>query len=111
MCGARRSISTGSFHLPLVIRDPRPEADATRGTAGRRSSPQAIDIMPTILDWLGAEGAAHAATARSLMPFLRGEAPEDWRDAVFFEHDFRNVRCADGGDSARHQLGRMLATP
>jgi arylsulfatase A-like enzyme len=27
-----------------------------------------------------------------LRPFLHGERPSDWRDAVFFEHDFRTVK-------------------
>jgi arylsulfatase A-like enzyme len=52
---------------------------------------EAIDIMPTILDWLGAE-IPRSCDGRSLLPLLQGRRPETWRDAVYFEHDFRNVR-------------------
>ncbi|MGB5799897.1 MAG: sulfatase/phosphatase domain-containing protein, partial [Mesorhizobium sp.] len=52
---------------------------------------EAVDIMPTILDWVGLK-APRSCDGRSLMPFLHGEAPGDWRDAVFFEHDFRTVK-------------------
>ncbi|MFT3670643.1 alkaline phosphatase family protein [Aestuariivirga sp.] len=80
----------GSFHLPLVIFDPSRAADATRGTRVDRFT-EAIDIMPTILDWLGA-GKPRSVDGHSLVHFLHGTAVEHWRDAVFFEHDFRNVR-------------------
>jgi arylsulfatase A-like enzyme len=78
-----------AFHLPLVIRDPRREADGSRG--GRIDGfTEAVDIMPTILDWLGLD-VPRACDGRSLLPLLRGKMPEDWREAVFFEHDFRTV--------------------
>ncbi|MDQ6435340.1 alkaline phosphatase family protein [Mesorhizobium sp. LHD-90] len=79
-----------SFHLPLVIRDPRPAADVTRGTQVEALT-QAIDIMPTVLDWIGLK-VPRTCDGASLMPFLRGEEPTDWRDAVYFEQDFRDVR-------------------
>lgn len=79
-----------SFHVPLVIRDPRPEAVATRGRRVEALT-QAIDIMPTVLDWIGLK-VPRTCDGASLMPFLRGDAPADWRDAVYFEQDFRDVR-------------------
>jgi arylsulfatase A-like enzyme len=79
-----------SFHVPLVIRDPRPEADAARGRRVEAMT-QAIDIMPTVLDWLGLS-IPRTCDGASLMPFVQGRDPADWRDAVFFEQDFRNVR-------------------
>lgn len=51
---------------------------------------EAIDIMPTILDWLGLP-VPRTCDGRSLLPLLRGTVPADWREAVFFEHDFRTV--------------------
>lgn len=80
----------GSFHLPLVIRDPRPEAKAAYGREITAFT-EAIDVMPTILDWLGTE-SPRSCDGRSLLPFLTGNTPENWRDAVYFEHDFRDVR-------------------
>jgi arylsulfatase A-like enzyme len=77
-----------SFHLPLVIRDPRP--DAVRGRRVTEMT-QAIDVMPTILDWIG-QPVPRSCDGRSLVPFLKDTIPDDWREDVFFEHDFRDVR-------------------
>jgi len=79
-----------SFHLPLVIRDPRPAADKARGSTVDALT-QAIDVMPTILNWLDLK-IPRTCDGASLAPFLHGETPENWRDAAFFEHDFRDVR-------------------
>lgn len=78
-----------AFHLPLVIRDPRRESDATRGTTVDAFT-EAVDIMPTILDCIGLE-KPRSCDGRSLVPLLQGEVPSDWREEVFFEHDFRTV--------------------
>jgi arylsulfatase A-like enzyme len=79
-----------AFRIPLVIRDPRPGADPSRGRRVTQFT-QAIDIAPTILDWLGGE-VPRAMDGRSLVPFLAaGPPPPDWPDHVFFEHDFREV--------------------
>ncbi len=85
-----------SFHIPLVIVDPSKGADATRGTIVDRFT-ETVDVMPTILDWLGRE-APRACDGRSLLPFLRGEMPADWRTEVHYEFDFRPVY--DGADKA-----------
>jgi len=72
-----------AFHVPLVIRDPR-----RRATAGRvvEALTESIDLAPTILGWLG-QAPPPAFDGRSLVPFLDGVEPEDWRDHVFFEYD------------------------
>src|SRR5690606_16219106 len=41
-----------SFRIPLIIRDPRKACDGTRGRKFDAFT-EAIDVMPTILDWLG----------------------------------------------------------
>lgn len=78
-----------AFHLPLVIRDPRQSADAMRGKRVDVFT-EAVDVMPTILDSIGVE-VPRTCDGRSLVPLLRGEAPSNWREEVFFEHDFRTV--------------------
>lgn len=79
-----------SFHIPLIVRDPDASADATRGTVVD-SFTESIDIMPTILNWLGLQ-TPRTVDGRSLLPFLReGAAPPDWRRHVYYEYDYRNV--------------------
>ena len=78
-----------AFHIPLIIHDPRPEADASRGRRVTQFS-ESIDVSPTIIDWLGGT-VPRSMDGRSLVPFLANETPDQWRDHVFFEHDFREV--------------------
>ncbi len=76
-----------SFLVPLVIRDPRREADRSRGRIVDQFS-EAVDVMPTILDLLGAEIPAQC-DGKSLMPFIAGATPPDWRQEAHYELDFR----------------------
>jgi arylsulfatase A-like enzyme len=81
-----------SYHVPLIVRVPGPEADATRG---RRidAFTENVDVMPTILDWIGADIPAQCS-GRSLLPWVRGEEPGDWRREVRWEWDFRDPVAA-----------------
>ncbi|MBN8927090.1 MAG: sulfatase [Rhodospirillales bacterium 69-11] len=74
-----------SYHLPLIVRDP----DA-RPVAGRRvdAPTESVDLMPTLLDWLDLP-VPRACDGVSLRPWLAGETPHAWRDAVHFEYDLR----------------------
>jgi arylsulfatase A-like enzyme len=74
-----------SYHLPLIIRDPR--AGAARGRVVDAFT-EAVDLMPTILDWVGASAPA-SCDGVSLLPWLEGGTPAGWRDAVHFEYDLR----------------------
>ena len=77
-----------AFHTPLVLRDPLSPAGARGGQV--RAFTENVDVMPTILDWLGLEVPAQC-DGLSLLPFGRGEAPEDWRQEAHWEYDFRDV--------------------
>ena len=88
-----------AFHIPLIVRDPRREADAGRGTVVE-SFTEAVDLMPTILEWLGGT-PPRQCSGRSLRPFLEGRTPDDWRSAVHWEYDFRDVV----GGKAQQALG------
>jgi arylsulfatase A-like enzyme len=85
-----------SFHIPLIIRDPRKEADAGRGRQVDAFT-ESIDIMPTILSWLGAEPPVECDGA-SLLPFVAGRTPEDWRAETHMELDFRTSPNLGGFD-------------
>jgi arylsulfatase A-like enzyme len=76
-----------SFRIPLVIRDPSPEAAPSRGRMVEHFT-ETIDVMPTILEWIGLE-VPRACDGVSLLPFLYGDPPEDWRTEVHYEFDFR----------------------
>lgn len=79
----KESIYDPAFHVPLVIRDPhRRQAAGTMVDAFT----EAIDLAPTLLDWMGLEAPA-AFNGRSLLPFVEGADPTGWRDHVFCELD------------------------
>ena len=78
-----------SYHVPLIVVDPRAEADPTRGTAVERFT-ESVDVLPTLCEWMGAE-VPIAADGRALQPFLHdGAAPEDWRTEAHWQWDFRD---------------------
>ena len=78
-----------SFRIPMIVRDPDAAANGTRGTVVERFT-ETIDTMPTILDWLGAP-IPRQCDGRSLLPFLHGAPPADWRRTVHYEFDFRDT--------------------
>ncbi|MCA3267968.1 MAG: alkaline phosphatase family protein [Azospirillum sp.] len=78
-----------SFRIPMIVRDPRPEADSARGRIVDRYT-ETIDCMPTILHWLGLK-IPRQCEGRSLLPFARGQDPADWRTEVHFEFDYRDI--------------------
>jgi arylsulfatase A-like enzyme len=90
-----------AVRVPLIVVDPRPQADATRGTVEGRLV-EAVDIVPTFLDALGLDPAAHLVEGRSLLPLLHGERVDAWRDCAFSELDY-SFR------EARRHLGRSPA--
>ncbi|TNE34868.1 MAG: DUF4976 domain-containing protein, partial [Alphaproteobacteria bacterium] len=76
-----------SFHIPLLIKPPKSWGAVTGGQV--TDFTESVDIMPTILEGLGLP-AARQCDGKSLMPFLKGETPSSWRDAVHWLFDFRD---------------------
>ena len=75
-----------SVKVPLIVRDPSPAADATRGTTCD-ALVEAIDLAPTFLEVAGGAAKSHILEGRSLMPWIRGERPA-WRSFVVSEYDY-----------------------
>ena len=76
-----------SAKIPLIIRDPSDQADGTRGTECDNLV-ESIDLAPTFLDVIGAEARPHILEGASLLPFLHGSTPANWRDYVISENDY-----------------------
>ena len=80
-CWGKMNYLDAAFRVPLMIRAPgaRP---------ARVDLPtESVDVMPTILDWLG-EDCPDTVDGHSLMPLARGERPQGWRDYSVSELDF-----------------------
>ena len=64
-----------SVKIPLIIADPDPDMDSSRGT--ECAAPvEAIDVLPTLVEHWGGEPSPHILDGRSLRPWLRGETPQ-----------------------------------
>ena len=83
------------LHLPLILRDPDAAARRQDGTTVEKFS-ESVDLVPTLLDWLGEEAPPELDGA-TLLPFLRGETPENWRHAVLWEYHYRSSHGAPFG--------------
>ncbi|NML35412.1 sulfatase-like hydrolase/transferase [Paraburkholderia antibiotica] len=83
--------------VPMIVYDPSPQADATRGSCEQRFMSN-IDIVPTALDALGLPICEERIEGRSLLPLIRGEHVPDWREFVVSELDysFRGARLMLG---------------
>lgn len=79
-----------SYHIPLIVKP------ATYSNGGKivENFTECTDIMPTILDACGLE-VPHQCDGQTLMPFLAGEKPENWREEVCALFDFRDVEKRD----------------
>ena len=103
--GEKELFHEESARIPMIVYDPDPSADPTRGTVDERFV-ESIDLIPTFLDCLDGDLYSHRLEGRSLRPLIRDEALErPWRDAAFSETDyaFRRARAYLGvaPDAAR----------
>ena len=75
-----------SVKIPMIVFDPRVEADATRGTTND-ALVEAIDLVATFIDAAGGDVPKHIVEGRSLVPLLNGETPQ-WREVAVSEFDY-----------------------
>ena len=76
-----------SVRIPLIVYDPSPEADTTRGSVCNELI-EAIDLTATFVEIAQGEVPNHILEGRSLLPFIHGETPINWRDYAISEYDY-----------------------
>ena len=94
--GEKELFHEPSVKAPLIVVDPRTEADATRGTVSD-ALVEAIDLAPTFVEAAGGEPRYEILEGRSLIGHLHGrKAP--LRDCALSEYDYsaKSVREALG---------------
>ncbi|MCG7521591.1 sulfatase-like hydrolase/transferase [Ruegeria sp. Ofav3-42] len=92
--GEKTFFHDASTKVPLIIYDPSPEADATRGTVSD-ALVESIDLAPTFVDVAGGDIAGHILEGHSLLPILHGQQTETPRDVVICEYDYSASPIAD----------------
>jgi arylsulfatase A-like enzyme len=79
-----------SYAIPGIVRDPRFDHVGVVDDFTEN-----IDIMPTLCEAMGLDVPTQC-DGFPLTPFLRGERPSPWRDAAYYEWDWRDVFIPHG---------------
>jgi arylsulfatase A-like enzyme len=82
-----------SVKVPMIVYDPSPAADATRGSTND-ALVEAIDLAATFVDFAGGEVPGNILEGRSLLPLLHGQTPPGWREFAISEYDFSGTGVA-----------------
>jgi arylsulfatase A-like enzyme len=72
-----------SVKIPMIIYDPSPKADPTRGTTCD-ALVESIDLAATFVQAAGGDVPEHILEGRALQPWLYGETPP-WRQFAIYE--------------------------
>lgn len=95
---SKTTLYDAGVHLPLIMRVP----DARSGV----ENPNLVsftDILPTFLDWMGADCDATTRQGRSLLPIIEEEGLLDGWQIVFGSHTFHEI--------TNYYPARFLRTP
>ena len=85
--GEKTFFHDASTKVPLIIYDPSPEADLTRGTTCD-ALVESIDLAPTFLEQAGGGKAGHILEGYSLLPILHGQSDKTPRTVAICEYDY-----------------------
>lgn len=85
--GEKELFHEESVRVPLIIYDPSPEANQTRGSVNK-DLVEAIDLAPTFLEMYGGAAVPHIMDGYSLMDTLEGSRQADPRRYVISEYDY-----------------------
>jgi arylsulfatase A-like enzyme len=99
----KRLMHEPSIRVPLMVRYPALVKSASTCDHAALN----VDIAPTLLELAGLRAPA-SMHGRSLVPLLKGESPEDWRQDWLYEYyeypQWEHVRPHRGVRTERHKL-------
>lgn len=77
-----------SVRIPLIVCDPTSKGDANRGRTIDQLV-EAVDLLPTLVEYVGGAAATERIEGRSLLPLIRdGIGTDNWREYVVSEIDY-----------------------
>ncbi len=105
--GEKSWFHDAAVKVPLIVADPSPAADLTRGTVSN-ALVESIDLAPTFIEMMGGVVPDHRLEGRSILPLLHGDTPTDWRTFAVSE-----VNWADRGakyllDQPHHECNTVM---
>ncbi len=84
--GAKSCLYDPGINLPMLVRSP----DQKQKGIVNNAMVSFTDLVPTILDWTGAQPPEYDLHGRSFLPVLHEENPRGW-DEIFFSHTFHEI--------------------
>ncbi len=88
LLGEKDLFHNPSVKIPFIVVDPDASANATRGHE-RDELVEAIDLLPTFVEFAGGEVSQERMEGRSLLPVLKSKAPaKSWRSFSVSEIDY-----------------------
>jgi arylsulfatase A-like enzyme len=78
-----------AIRVPMILRDPSPEADTTRGTQSDGFA-EGVDIAPTICSFLGIPPHPRFQ-GKSMLPYLRSAPDATLKSEIFYEFYYYNL--------------------
>ena len=107
--GEKQFFHDCAARVPMIVYDPSPAADATRGTVSQ-ALVESIDLVPTFIDYAGGTIPDHIVEGHSLRPLIHGQA-QGVRAAAIAEWDHSMTpMAARMGLSPRDARIFMVAT-
>lgn len=92
--GEKDLFHDASVKVPMIIYDPRSEANQSRGTVCD-ALVESIDLLPTFVEYAGGQVPSHRLEGCSLVPWLHNKAASEWREYVISEYDYAQLGAAD----------------
>lgn len=83
----KMAVFDAAYHIPLIVRLP---GNGAQAGARVQVPTESIDVMPTVLDWIGVD-IPNPVDGYSLLPVLRGDPVPGWRRSSFSELDFSGI--------------------
>ncbi len=86
--GEKDLFHEASVKIPLIVMNPDDSANSTRGSR-RNEMVEAIDLLPTFIEFCGGTVCRERLEGHSLLPLLTSTAAvEDWREFAVSETDY-----------------------
>ncbi|MEW4487790.1 sulfatase [Thalassoglobus sp. JC818] len=93
-----------SLKMPLIVKWPHVTPPGTINT----DLVQNLDYAETFLDMAGAE-IPDDMQGRSLVPLLKGETPDDWREAIYYHyHEYPSVHMVAKHNGIRTERYKLI---
>ncbi len=92
--GEKDLFHDASVRIPMIVVDPSPQADVTRGSASD-ALVESIDLAPTFVEFCGGTPQPHRLEGRALQALLHGESgAQPWRRYAISEYDYSMMPTA-----------------